>query len=51
MKIAKGLIALMAVLVFVGCAKSDEQKAKDAAADMQKDAASAVDGMKMPSLK
>lgn len=51
MKITKWLIALFAVLVFVGCGKSDEQKAKDAAADMQKDAAKAVEGVKVPSFK
>ena len=51
MKTAKWLIALMAVMVFVGCAKSDEQKAKDAAEDAQKDAAKALDGVKVPSFK
>jgi len=51
MKITKWLIALFALFVFVGCEKSDEQKLQDAADDMQKDAAEAVDGMKVPSLK
>ena len=51
MKITKWLIALFAVLIFVGCEKSDEQKVKDAAADAQKDAAKAVEGIKVPSLK
>ncbi len=51
MKVAKWLIALVAVMMFVGCAKSDEQKAKDAAADAQKDAAKALDGVKVPSFK
>ncbi len=51
MKAAKWLIALAAVMMFVGCAKSDEQKAKDAAADAQKDAAKAIEGVKVPSLK
>jgi hypothetical protein len=51
MKISKWLIALFAMLVFVGCEKSDEQKMEDAANDMQKDAAQAVDGMKVPSMK
>ena len=51
MKIAKWLVALMAVMVFVGCAKSDEQKLEDAAKDAQKDAAKAVEGIKVPSMK
>ena len=51
MKVAKWLIALVAVMMFVGCAKSDEQKAKDAAEEMQKDAQKALDGVKVPSLK
>jgi hypothetical protein len=51
MKVAKWLIALVAVMMFVGCAKSDEQKAKDAAEAMQKDAQKALDGVKVPSLK
>ena len=51
MKVAKWLIALMAVMVFVGCEKSDEQKLQDAADSVQKDAAEAVDGIKVPSLK
>jgi Tfp pilus assembly protein PilF len=51
MKVAKWLIALVAVMMFVGCAKSDEQKAKDAAEAAQKDAQKALDGVKVPSLK
>ena len=51
MKVAKWLIALMALMVFVGCEKSDEQKLQDAADDMQKDAAKAVEDIKVPSLK
>ena len=51
MKILKWLIALFAMLVFVGCEKSDEQKLEDAANSMQKDAAEAVDGIKLPSTK
>jgi Tfp pilus assembly protein PilP len=51
MKATKWLIALFALLVFVGCEKSDEQKLQDAADDMQKDAAQAVDGVKVPSMK
>lgn len=51
MKVAKWLIALCAVMMFVGCAKSDEQKAQDAADQAQKDAAKAVEGVKVPSLK
>ncbi len=51
MKIAKWLIALMALMVFVGCEKSDEQKLQDAADAAQKDAAKAVEGVKVPSLK
>ncbi len=51
MKVAKWLIALMAVMVFVGCEKSDEQKLQDAADAAQKDAAKAVEGVKVPSLK
>ncbi len=47
MKITKWLIALFAVLVFVGCEKSNEQKLEDA----QKDAAKAVEGVKVPSFK
>jgi hypothetical protein len=38
-------------MVFVGCEKSDEQKLEDAANSMQKDAAKAVDGVKLPSMK
>ena len=51
MKVAKWLIALVAVMMFVGCEKSDEQKLQDAAEDAQKDAAKAVEGIKVPSLK
>jgi hypothetical protein len=51
MKITKWLIALVAVMMFVGCAKSDEQKAKDAAEAAQKDAQKALDGIKVPSMK
>lgn len=51
MKITKWLIALFALLVFAGCEKSDEQKMKDAANSAQKDAAKAVDGIKIPSMK
>jgi len=51
MKITKWLIALFALLIFVGCEKSNEQKLKGAANDMQKDAAKAVDGVKVPSMK
>ena len=51
MKITKWLIALMAVMVFVGCEKSDEQKLEDAANDLQKDAEQAAEGIKVPSLK
>ncbi len=51
MKVTKWLIALFALLVFVGCGKSDEQKLQDAADDAQKDAAKAVDGIKVPSMK
>lgn len=51
MKVSKWLIALFAMLVFVGCEKSDEQKLEDAANSMQKDAAEAVDGIKVPSMK
>jgi len=51
MKVAKWLIALVALMMFVGCAKSDEEKARDAAKDAQKDAAKAVEGLKVPSLK
>lgn len=47
MKVAKWIIAIMAVMVFVGCEKSDEQKLEDA----KKDAAKAVEGIKVPSLK
>ena len=50
MKVAKLLVALMAVMVFVGCEQSDEQKAQDAAEQMQKDAEKALDGVKVPSL-
>lgn len=50
MKIAKWLIALVALIVFVGCEKSDEQKMQDAADQAQKDAAEAVDTLKVPSL-
>jgi hypothetical protein len=46
MKIAKWMIALVAVLLFVGCEKSDEQKAEDAANDMKKDVSKAFDGLK-----
>lgn len=35
-----------AVFAFTGCKKSDEQKAKDAAEQMQKDAGKAADSMK-----
>lgn len=51
MKAAKWLIVLVAVMTFVGCTKSDEQKAQDAAASAQQDAAKALDGMKVPSMK
>jgi len=51
MKVAKWLIALMALMVFVGCGKSDEQKLQDAADGAQQDAAKAIDGVKVPSLK
>ena len=51
MKLTKWLIALFAVLVFVGCGKSDEQKLQDAADAAQKDAAKAVEGLKVPSFK
>ena len=51
MKITKCLIALFAVLVFVGCEKSDEQKLQDAAEGAQKDAAKAVEGLKVPAMK
>lgn len=51
MKVAKWLIALVAVMMFVGCEKSDEQKLQDAADAAQKDAAKAVEGVKLPSLK
>ncbi|QHI67970.1 hypothetical protein [Tichowtungia aerotolerans] len=51
MKAAKWLFALMALMVFVGCGQSDEQKMKNAADDMQKDAAKAAEGMEIPSLK
>ena len=47
MKITKWLIALFAVLVFVGCEKSNEQKLED----VKKDAAKAVEGVKVPSFK
>lgn len=51
MKFAKWLIALMAVMVFVGCEKSDEQKLEDAANAAQKDAAKAIEGVNVPGLK
>jgi hypothetical protein len=51
MKTTKWIIALFALLVFVGCEKSDEQKMQDAADGMQKDAAKAVDGMEVPAMK
>jgi uncharacterized lipoprotein len=51
MKIAKWLIALVALLVFVGCEKSDEQKLQDAADQAQKDAAEAAGGIELPALK
>lgn len=51
MKVAKWLIALMAVMVFAGCGQSDEEKAEKALKDAQKDAAKAVEGVKVPSLK
>jgi hypothetical protein len=38
-------------MMFVGCEKSDEQKAKDAAGAAQKDAQKALDGIKVPSIK
>lgn len=46
MKIAKWLIAVAALLVFVGCEKSDEQKLEDAANDAQKSMSKAIDGLK-----
>ena len=51
MKITKWIIALLALLIFVGCKKSDEQKLNDAANSMQKDAQKAADGVKLPSMK
>ncbi len=48
MKIAKWMIAAVALILLAGCEKSDEQKLQDAADGMQKDAAEAVDGMKLP---
>jgi len=51
MKIAKGLMALAVVMMFVGCEKSDEQKLQEAADAAQKDAAKAMEGVKVPSLK
>jgi len=51
MKTAKWLIALVALMMVVGCEKSDEQKLEDAAEDAQKDAAKAVEGIKLPSMK
>jgi hypothetical protein len=51
MKAVKWLIALVAVMMFVGCEKSDEQKLEDAAGQAQKDVEKAVDDVKLPSLK
>ena len=51
MKITKWIIALFALLVFVGCEKSDEQKLEDAANSMQKDAEKAAEGVELPSMK
>lgn len=51
MKITKWIIALFALLVFVGCEKSNEQKMKDAANSMQKDAQKAADGVQLPDMK
>jgi hypothetical protein len=42
MKIAKWAFALMALMVFVGCGKSDEQTATDAATSAVEGAADAV---------
>ena len=50
MKITKWVIALMALMVFAGCEKSDEEKLQDAADQMQKDVEKAVDAMEVPSL-
>lgn len=50
MKMMKWLVALTALTIFVGCEKSDEEKMQDAADQAQKDAAEAVDSMKVPSL-
>ncbi len=46
MKITKWMIALVAVMMFVGCEKSDEQKAEDAVNDAKKDMSKALDGLK-----
>ncbi len=51
MKVVKWLIALVAVMMFIGCEKSDEQKLENAAEQTQKDAAEAIDDVKLPSLK
>jgi hypothetical protein len=50
MKVAKWLLVLASLLVFVGCEKSDEEKLQDAAESAQKDAAKAIEGVKVPSL-
>lgn len=49
MKITKWLVALVALMVFVGCEKSDEEKMQDAANQMQKDMEDAAGNL--PSLK
>lgn len=51
MKVAKWVMAVMALIVFVGCQKSDEQKLQDASKQLQKDAGNAVEDVKVPSLK
>lgn len=48
MKLTKWVIGLVAVMMFVGCEKSDEQKLQDAANAAQKDAADTVDGLRIP---